>query len=54
MPMKPATLPWEYGDMHGEEMPSGDDTRQGPPGLPDPGLGHREFCSWKEKGKEGL
>lgn len=47
--MKPATLPWEweYGDMHGEAMPSGD-TRQGPGGLPDPGLGHREFCSCKE------
>lgn len=53
--MKPATFPWEweYGDMHGEGMPSGD-MRQGPPGLPDPGLGHREFCSWKEKEKELL
>lgn len=44
--MKPAMFPcgWEYGDMHGEGMPSGA-TRQGLVGLPDPGLGHREFCS---------
>lgn len=48
--MKPATFPceWEYGDMHGEGMPSGD-TRQVPAGLPDTGLGQREFCSCKEK-----